>query len=277
MQQNTQAIGPVQQHAAKITASEGFDAFKKLFELSGNDPEVAKALAEKEAYHLGQLMADNPDLAAVPPAALAMEMRKIPLQGVSLDPALKLAYIQIDDKAQGKVSLQITGRGKAVQGIAQNLIRDVDTQVIFSGDEVVRENGMLCVIPKFKENAPVIGGIITITWKDGRITQDAYNQSHIRSWMGRSAARFRNANKNYTSFNGSIEPGFMQTKMLKHKLDRIGINPFPNAYRVVNRDQIKALPGEVEDIDDISRQEFQPEPPEPDFTPDIDNDKNWVL
>ena len=43
MQQNTQAIGPVQQHAAKITASEGFDAFKKLFELSGNDPEVAKA------------------------------------------------------------------------------------------------------------------------------------------------------------------------------------------------------------------------------------------
>ena len=59
-----------------------------------------------------------------------MELRKIPLQGVTLDPSLKLANLYISDKAAGKVTLEVTGRGKAVQAIAQNIIRDVDTTVI---------------------------------------------------------------------------------------------------------------------------------------------------
>lgn len=263
----------VQQNYAVIKKeTDGFKAFAKLFELAGNNPEYANTLADKEVYHLAQLMSDNPDLAAMPPVALMMEMRKIPLQGVSLDPTLKLAYLLIQDKSAGKVSLEVTGRGKAVQAIAQRLIRDVDTQVIFEGDEIVRENGLNIVIPKFKQGAKVIGGFITITWNDGKVTQDAYNQSHIDSWRTRSGKRFEikyengqrlavprpNPNKNYTSFNGGIEPGFLQTKMLKHKLDRIGINPFPNAYALLNRETIDKLP----DYDEAD--------PQPEFMPDVD-------
>lgn len=282
MQQN-QAITPAQNTLAMIKQSQGFDAFVKLFELSGNEPEIAAALAEKEAYHLSVMMQDNPDLKAIPPAALVMELRKIPLQGVTLDPSLKLANLYISDKAAGKVTLEVTGRGKAVQAIAQNIIRDVDTTVIFEGDEIVRENGINVVIPKFKAGAKVVGGFITIVWGDGRITQDAYNSSHIASWMGRSARRFRQASQNYSSFNGGIEPGFMQSKMLKHKLDRIGINPMPGAYRHINAEKIKAIPEDIQDdgygtggqdaevIDDTTRQEFYPDQPAQD-TP-----ANWVL
>ena len=283
MQQNNQ-LTPVQQTLNVLKSSQGFDAFVKLFELSGNEPDVAAALAEKEAYHLSVMMADNPDLKTIPPAALMMEMRKIPLQGVTLDPTLKLAMLIIQDKNAGKVSLEITGRGKAVQGIAQNIIRDVDTTVIFDGDEIVRESGLNVVIPKFKQGAKVVGGIITIVWGDGRITQDAFNQSHIASWMGRSARRFRTANQNYTSFNGGIEPGFLQSKMLKHKLDRIGINPMPGAYKKLSREKIDNLPESQEDyqsadvVDDVSRQNFRPDNPSPEFTPDeTPGEKEWIL
>lgn len=250
----------VQQNYAVLKKENGFDAFAKLFELAGSEPEQAKSLAEKECYHLAQLMSDNEDLAKMPPGALVMELRKIPLQGVSLDPSLKLAYLIVDDKNKGKCHLEVTGRGKAVQAIAQNILKDVDVQVMFEGDELVRENGQFSVFPDMKENAKVKGGIITLTFKDGKIKQEVYNESHIKSWMARSTKRFfGKTNPNYTSFNGGIEPGFMQSKMLKHKLDRIGINPFPNAYSR-NKEIADTLP---EVTEDISYEDFTPDQPAP--------------
>lgn len=251
----SQQLTVVQQNYTVLAAQSGFAAFVKLFELAGNEPEQAKALAEKEAYHLAQMMSDSEDLRNIPPNALVMELRKIPLQGVSLDPTLKLAYLLIQDKQAKKVSLEITGRGKAVQAIAQNIIRGVNAEVIFEGDEVVAHNGLLQIVPDMKGGKKVIGGLLTIIWSDGRATQDVYRQSHIDSWRTRSGKRFgykdRNTgevkekpNVNYTSFNGGMEPGFMQSKMLKHKLDRIGINPFPGAYKKLKIEQIRDLPDE---------------------------------
>jgi recombinational DNA repair protein RecT len=241
----SQELSVVQSKYLTLAADKGFSSFIKLFELSGNPPDIAKALAEKEAYHLAQMIADNEDLAKIPTGALVMEIRKIPLQGVSLDPTLKLAYLLIQDKQKGKVSLEITGRGKAVQAIAQNIIKSINAEPIFEGDELTSHNGLLQIIPKMSATSKVIGGLLTIIWTDGRSTQDVYRQSHIDSWRNRSAKRFKTANTNYTSFNGGMEPGFIQSKMLKHKLDRIGINPFPGAYKKLNPEIINSLPEET--------------------------------
>jgi recombinational DNA repair protein RecT len=242
----SQELTVVQKNYLTLSSEKGFDAFIKLFELSGNEPAQAKSLAEKEAYHLAQLMSENSDLANIPPSALVMEIRKIPLQGVSLDPTLKLAYLLIQDKSKGKVSLEITGRGKAVQAIAQNIIRSINAEVIFEGDEIGSHNGLLHIIPKMNSKSKVVGGILTIIWSDGRSTQDVFRESHIDSWRNRSAKRFNGkANANYTSFNGGMEPGFIQSKMLKHKLDRVGINPFPGAYKKLRTGQIESLPEET--------------------------------
>lgn len=242
----SQELTVVQKNYMAVASQTGFAAFIKLFELSGNEPEQAKALAEKEAYHLAQMMSDNEDLANMPIGALIMEIRKIPLQGVTLDPTLKLAYLLIQDKGKGKVSLEITGRGKAVQAMAQNIIKSVNAEVIFEGDEIISHNGLLKIVPKMNSTAKVCGGILTITWNDERVTQDVFRQSHIDSWKARSAKRFKGtANMNYSSFNGGMEPGFLQSKMLKHKLDRIGINPFPGAYRKLRKEQIENLPDEI--------------------------------
>lgn len=256
MQQNTNTqLTVVQQKYQVLSAAKGFDSFVKLFELAGNEPEQAKNLAEKEAYHLAQLMADSLDLSGMPPAALMMEMRKIPLQGVSLDPTLGLAYLIIQDKAKGKVELQITGRGKAVQGIAQNIIKGVDAAVIYEGDTTAIVKDLITIIPAFKANAKVSGGILTITWGDGRVSQEFYRESHIAGWHRRSAKRFGGTgNMNYTSFNSGIEPGFLCSKMLKHKLSRIGISPFPNAYKRLSPEQIKNLP------EDAGEQVYTDEP-----------------
>ncbi len=223
-----------QQYDKLAKAQDGMKAFARLFELAGHSADQARDLAEKEAYHLSQMMCDSEDLRTIAtknPAVLLMEMRKIPLLGVSLDPTLKLAFLIVQDKAAGKVQLEVTGRGKVVQAIAQGLVRSVDITIVFEGDEVKSNPaGQLYVVPNFgkQDTAKVTGGWITITWPDGRITQDIYKQSHIENWRKRSEARFRgNANANYQSFNGGIEPGFLGAKMLKHKLDKIGINPFP--------------------------------------------------
>ncbi len=274
----------MQQQYSVLAAAKGFESFTKLFELAGNEPAQAKVLAEKEAYHLAQLMADNADLASMPPTALMMEMRKIPLQGVSLDPSLKLAYLLVQDKRAGKVELIISGRGKAVQAIAQNIIKNIDVDIIFEGDNTSLDAGLVKIVPTFKASAKVNGAIVTITWSDGRISQKFFRESHINSWKKRSADRFAiryennqklatpipNPNKNYLSFNGGIEPGFMATKALKHTLDRVGINPFPNAYKKLRQEQIDALPDDAgeqvytedtdaEVVDDVSRQEFVPD------------------
>jgi hypothetical protein len=183
----SQELTVVQKNYLTLSSEKGFDAFIKLFELSGNEPAQAKSLAEKEAYHLAQLMSENSDLANIPPSALVMEIRKIG-----------------------------------------------------------SHNGLLHIIPKMNSKSKVVGGILTIIWSDGRSTQDVFRESHIDSWRNRSAKRFNGkANANYTSFNGGMEPGFIQSKMLKHKLDRVGINPFPGAYKKLRTGQIESLPEET--------------------------------
>jgi recombinational DNA repair protein RecT len=254
-------LTPVQQSYQQLTANKGAEAFIKLFEISGNPPEQAKVLAEKEIYHLAQLIQNTPDLGLIPPAALMMEIRKIPLQGVTLDPTLSLAYLYIQDKAKGKVSLEISGRGKAVQAIAQNILKSVNTECIFDGDRTDYVNGLVKVIPAFKPHAKVMGGIITLTMADGRIQQEFYRQSHIDSWQKRSAKRFGGSgNPNYMSFEGGIEPGFLQSKMLKHSLSRFGINPFPNAYRKLTQEQMDSLTQTAENDTYEDEQASEPAP-----------------
>jgi recombinational DNA repair protein RecT len=254
-------LTPVQQSYMALTANKGAEAFIKLFEISGNPPEQAKALAEKEIYHIAQLIQDNEDLQAIPPAAIMMEVRKIPLQGVTLDPTLGLAYLYVQDKNKGKVSLEVTGRGKAVQAIAQNILKSVTTECIFDGDRTDYVNGLVKVIPAFKAHAKVIGGIITLTLSDGRIQQEFYRQSHIDDWQKRSAKRFGGrVNDNYVNFEGGISGGFLQAKMLKHSLKRFGINPFPNAYRRLTQEQLDALPQTDSEAYDEGTDEMQPQP-----------------
>lgn len=247
--QQQRQLTPVQSQYLSLSKAEnkGFESFVKLFEMAGNSAAVAKSLAEKEAYHLAQLMADNADLQNIPPAALMMEMRKIPLQGVTLDPTLRLAYLIIQDKAKGKVSLEVNGRGMAVQAIAQGIIKTINTECIFEGDKTEYVDKEVVIIPTFKAGSKVIGGICSITWPDGKITQEYFREGHIKSWESRSAKKFYGrANANYTSFNGGIEPGFMQSKMLKHKLNRLGINPLPFAYKRLTAEQLEALPGDAD-------------------------------
>lgn len=267
-----QQLTPVQSAFISLqkSSNDGFKAFVKLFEITGLTPEQAEKMAETEAYYLAQLMATTPALSQVSPGSLMMAVRNIPMMGLSLDPTLKLAYLTVQDKNKGLVTFEPTGRGKAVMAIAQNLVSNISTEVIYSGDEVVRENGLMVVIPKFQESAKVVGGILTVTLPNGRITQSVFNASHINGWQNRSSKRFNGtANSNYTSFNGGIEPGFMESKMLKHGLDRIGINPKGQLRRIspeviatlpeTNEPQVVVEEIEVEHIEVVETP--QPEPP----------------
>lgn len=268
----SQELTPIQSQYIALTSAKGYDAFIKIFEVAGHDPDKAKVLAEKESYHLAQLLVNTPDLQQVQPSSLIMEMRKLPMMGLSLDPTLKLAYLYVQDKRRGIVTLEANGRGKAVQAIAQNIISGIETQIVFEGDSIVRENGLNIVVPGFKGAAKVVGGFVNITMPDGRITQTSYNQSHIDSWKSRSAKKFGgSANANYSSFNGGIEPGFMESKMLKHRLDRVGINPMGGAFKAVSREAIERLPVDntptviVEEVDAEEVQATQ-EPARPEHT-----------
>lgn len=237
----------LQQQTANIIqyAPTGFTSLVKLFEHAGNNNDEADNLAKKEVWHLANLVINNNDLQTIHPASLMMELKKVPLMGLTLDPSLKLMQLIIHDKGKGIVALEATGRGKAVQAISQEIIKNVSTKVIMLGDRVDRlPNGALDVTPSFTPNAVVIGGVITLYYDNNRVESFVYDQSHINNWQKRSAARFRGtANKNYTSYNGGMEPGFMETKMLKHRLDKIGINPMPNAYKRVPREVIEKISG----------------------------------
>jgi len=51
------------------------------------------------------------------------------------------------------------------------------------------------------------------------------NKRHFEKWMAASAAKNRgNANKNYTSYKGGIDPEFASTKAIRHGLGKRGTN-----------------------------------------------------
>ena len=51
------------------------------------------------------------------------------------------------------------------------------------------------------------------------------NKRHFEKWMNASAAKNKgNANKNYTSYKGGIDPEFASTKAIRHGLGKRGTN-----------------------------------------------------
>lgn len=221
----------VQHKYGEIVKSQGFESFEKIYTISGYSSEDAAQLAKKEALHLAQLMTDSEALKEIPAHALVQEMKKLPMMGLSLDPSLKLAYLIISDKKKGRVSLEPSARGMVVQAIDQGVIENISVEVIYDGDATTTTpSGLIKIVPCFNNTtAKVIGAIVNIYY-NGRPEpeQKPYRSSHIDIWRKASEKKFfGKANLNYTSHNGGISPGFMESKCLKHTLSKMGINPLP--------------------------------------------------
>lgn len=72
------------------------------------------------------------------------------------------------------------------------------------------------------------------SYNEPRWEKIVFDKNNFAKWKQKSAAKFGgNANANYTSWNGGIDPEFAGSKAIKHSLKKLGTNKNENRKQVI--------------------------------------------
>ena len=178
---------------------------------------------EKEKFNFRKILQDKPELQKCTPLSLYGCFLDIAVNGLSLDPtgrphcyilprSTKTGYKDNNgsDIYELRAYLSITGYGELVMRQRAGQVRYVDNPVVcYEGDtfspgliDGVKTVTYQAACPR-KSNK-VIGGFLRIVRSDGTV--------ETRQKEGK-------ANALYTSSEGGIDPGFLESKLIKHAFD----------------------------------------------------------
>ncbi|MDY4528228.1 MAG: recombinase RecT [Parabacteroides sp.] len=214
----------------------------------GND--MGMQVYEKEKFNFNKIIREKPELSTCTPISLFGCFLDIAVNGLSLDPTgrphcyllsrnTKTGY---KDPKTGKdiyekrAYLSITGYGELVMRQRAGQVRYVDNPVVcYEGDTFSPGlvDGVKTVTYKAacpRKSNKVIGGFIRIVRADGTVDWNWMMEGDIdrlRIFSERNNTRFDpktqqmvgKANSLYTSNNGGIDPGFLESKLIKHAFD----------------------------------------------------------
>ena len=204
---------------------------------------------EKEKFNFRKILQDKPELQRCSPLSLYGCFLDIAVNGLSLDPtgrphcyilprSTKTGYKDNNgnDIYELRAYLSITGYGELVMRQRAGQIRYVDNPVVcYEGDtfspglvEGAKTVTYKAACPR-KSNK-VIGGFIRIVRADGTVDWhwmmegdikrlEAYSLKNNLHWNPQTKRKEGNANALYTSKDGGIDPGFLESKLIKHAVD----------------------------------------------------------
>lgn len=204
---------------------------------------------EKEKFNFGKILLDKPELQRCTPLSLYGCFLDIAVNGLSLDPtgrphcyilprSTKTGYKdqQGNDIYELRAYLSISGYGELVMRQRAGQVRYVDNPVVcYEGD--IFSPGLIdgtktvtyqAACPR-KSNK-VIGGFLRIVRPDGTIDWswmmegdikrlETYSEKNNKRWNPQTRQKEGKANALYSSNNGSIDPGFLESKLIKHAFD----------------------------------------------------------
>jgi hypothetical protein len=224
--------------------------FVDLFNaIHGN--KMGEAIYQKEQFNFSKLLVDNPELQNCSKLSLYGCFLDIAVLGLSLDSTSRpLCYVvpksvktglQKDGKDlyEKRATLMVTGYGELVQRKRSGHINYADNPVIVydcdtfqpsidkNGNKTVEYSAMIPRTAKSK----IIGAFIKIVRNDKSfdyqwlLEDDILRlQKYSEKANGHYDANLKkrvdgNSNALYKSWNGGIDPGFLENKMIKHAFD----------------------------------------------------------
>jgi hypothetical protein len=204
----------------------------------------------KEAFNFQKVVKESPGLAECTRISLFGCFLDMAVNGLSLDPTGRPHCYLIPRSAdtgkknekgdkiyEKRASVSVTGYGELIMRQRAGQIKYVDNPVIvYEGDtfSASLDHGRKKItyeaaIPRKSDKA--IGAFIRIIRNDGSedyqwmLAGDikrlkGYSEWYNRKWdKGRGQHVKGDANKLYTSCEGGIDPGFLESKMIKHAFD----------------------------------------------------------
>jgi recombinational DNA repair protein RecT len=205
----------------------------------------------KEKANYQKLITENKDLKECTPISIYLSFLDIAINGLSLDNTGGRTHCYLiprktktgrkDEKGydihEKRVTVSVTGYGELTMRMRAGQIKYADNPVVvFEGDTFVPEldaNGAKritykAMVPR-PASAKVVGAFIRIIRMDGSVDYqwllegDIARLSHYsaknNSYWKDGQRVMGNANELFSSFNGSIDPGFLEAKMIKHAFD----------------------------------------------------------
>lgn len=204
---------------------------------------------EKEKFNFGKILQDKPELQKCTQLSLFGCFLDIAVNGLSLDTTsrphcyllsrnTKTGYKdqQGNDVYEQRAYLSITGYGELVMRQRAGQVRYVDNPVVcYDGDtfcpglvDGVKTVTYSAACPR-KSNQ-VIGGFIRIVRADGTVDWhwmmegdvkrlESYSLKNNQRWNPQTRQKEGKANALYTSSEGGIDPGFLESKLIKHAFD----------------------------------------------------------
>jgi len=189
----------------------------------GPDRDVS-SIVMNEISCLENLSIAKPELLSCEPISIIMGMKYVLKNNLTLDSNAGLVYTTTRNVAMAKDQLgNVTKWGKVmeVQPTCEGLL-----SIAYQCGKIIDHER-----PTVKKDGN--GKVIEVTFKymkpspaGPRWVEVTFDESDFGRWKNASAKQNKgNANANYTSFNGGLDPEFARAKSIKHALKKLGTNP----------------------------------------------------
>lgn len=188
----------------------------------------AQRVALKEISNFETIVQLKPDLAGCTPLSVLLAVKQTICDNLTLAPSAGLVYLIPSKVNNDWVATYLpTANGLLSMAYQSGAILDNKRPVLtFDGEGKVETVTVEFLVPSYPQPR----------WE--AIT---FGKTHFKKWMDASAAKNKGtANRNYTSWNGGIDPEFAGTKAIRHGLNKRGSNA--NAPRKTDNGTIKFEP-----------------------------------
>lgn len=208
-----------------ILLNESLPTLTKLFLVNmpeGTTDLQAQRKATREVMNMEAIIALKPDLGMCDATSIVLAVKQCIADNLTLAPAAGLVYlypqkVQVGtDSSNAKIYKQVmvydpTAEGRISIARQSGSILDHERPVCkFDHEGKVESVSFTFLVPSY-------GG--------ARWQTVTFGLSDFEKWKQKSASKFGgNANGNYTSWKGSIDPEFAGSKAIRHALKKLGTN-----------------------------------------------------
>lgn len=188
-----------------------------------------------EKFHFEKMLAENKELQTCTNLSLYGAFVDIAVQGLSIDPSRKLAYLypqsvnvgtKENKKYEKRAQLKISPRGELHLRQMYGQIQHADNpQLVYESDKFSKLTGPTGTIINHESIYPrktnkIIACFFRFIKADGNIDYGFIDYEGMMRLKGYSARKnFGNANALYSSYYGDPDPGLWEAKCLLHAFD----------------------------------------------------------
>lgn len=183
----------------------------------------AKRKAMREIMNIEAIFSLKPELAACDPTSILLAVKQCVGDNLTLAPSAGLVYLYPQKVQVG------TDPGTNAKIYKQILVYDPTAEGRIS---IARQSGSILHHKRPECKFDFDGKVESVTFsylvptKAGNFWETVtFTGSDFEKWKQKSAAKFGgNANGNYTSWKGGIDPEFAGSKAIRHALKKLGTN-----------------------------------------------------